>query len=543
MISMDVSSIDLVSSSIIAAGVLLLYFIVISFLNGHLFPILNVGAHPTLKKPPEPSGAWPVLGHLRLLRGPKPFHITLSEMADKYGPIFSIRLGLRRAIVVSNWELAKELSTTHDLAVASRPQMLAAKYLGYNYAMFAFSPYGSYWREIRKFVSLELLSARRLNLLEHIRVSETRASIQRLYKLWADKRDDFTLNTHTSGVLVEMRRWISDLTTNVIFMMIFGKRYSGDDLDKEEARKCQMIFKKFTYLFGANVMGDMIPWLRWLDIGSHEKSMKETSKEYDNLLRQWLEEHHDRQMDSKAQGKGVEQDFMDVMISMLKDANIDGYDADTINKATCSILNIGGAESTASMITWTICLLMNHHHVLRKVEEELDIFVGKGRIVEESDIPNLVYLQAVIKEALRLYPPSPLGGPREVTQDCVVGGYHVAAGTRLFFNVWKLQRDPKIWSEPLEFQPDRFMTTHKNLDVRGRNFELIPFGSGRRVCPGINFGMQMGHLVVASLLQSFQISNPNNEPTDMTVIEGLTISKATPLEIIITPKLSNNLYM
>ncbi|XP_047318520.1 cytochrome P450 CYP82D47-like [Impatiens glandulifera] len=538
---MDFSLLDLVSSSI--AGAVILMFIVL-FMSLYYFKVFLFlgGAGRQHPKPPEPRGAWPVLGHLRLLRGPKPFHITLSEMADKYGPIFRIRLGLRRAIVVSNWELAKELSTTHDLAVASRPQMLAAKYLGYNYAMFAFSPYGSYWREIRKIVSLELLSACRLNLLGHVRVSETRASIQQLYKLWADKRDDFTLNTHTSGVLVEMRRWILDLTTNVIFMMIFGKRYSGDDLAKEEARKCQMILKRFTYLFGANVMGDMIPWLRWLDIGNHEKSMKKTSKEYDNLLRQWLEEHHDRHMDSKAQGKRVEQDFMDVMISMLKDADIDGYDADTVTKATCSILNFGGAESTASMITWTICLLMNHPHVLRKVEEELDIFVGKGRLVEESDIPKLVYLQAVLKESLRLYPPAPLGGPREVTQDCIVGGYHVAAGTRLFFNLWKLQRDPKIWSEPLEFRPERFMTTHKNLDVRGQNFEFIPFGSGRRVCPGINFGMQMGHLVLASLLQSFQLSKPNNEPTDMTVTEGMTMSKATPLEIIVTPKLSNKLY-
>ncbi|XP_047325115.1 cytochrome P450 CYP82D47-like [Impatiens glandulifera] len=467
-------------------------------------------------------------------------------MADKYGPIFSIRLGLRRAIVVSNWELAKELSTTHDLAVASRPQRLAAKHLGYNYAMFAFSPYGSYWREIRKFVSMELLSARRLNLLGHIRVSETRASIQQLYKFWEDKRDDFTLNTHTSGVLVEMGRWISDLSTNVIFMMIFGKRYSGDDHDKEEARKCQMIFKKFIYLTRTNVMRDMIPWLGWLDIGGHEKSMKDTSKEYDNLLRQWLEEHRDGRMHSKAHGKGVEQDFMDVMISKLKDTDINGingYDADTINKATCSILNIGGVDTITTMLTWTISLLMNHRHVLMKVEEELDIHVGKGRLVEESDIPNLVYLQAVMKESLRLYPPAPLGGPREVTQDCVVGGYHVAAGTRLFFNIWKLQRDPKIWPEPLEFRPERFMTTRKNLDVRGQNFEFIPFGSGRRVCPGINLGMQMGHLVLASLLQSFQLLNPNNKPTDMTMIEGTTISKATPLEIIITPKLSNNFYM
>ncbi|XP_047320428.1 cytochrome P450 CYP82D47-like [Impatiens glandulifera] len=530
MSSIDFSSLDLVSPSM--AGALL--FIVMSvyyFLKGQLFQILGTRAHRKLNKPPEASGAWPVLGHLRLFRGPKLFHITLSEMADKYGPIFSIRLGLRRAIVVSNWELAKELSTTHDLAVASRPQMLAAKHLGYNYAMFAFSPYGSYWREIRKFVSLELLSMRQLNLLGHIRVSETKSSIQQLYKLWADKGD---------GVMVEMRQWISDLTTNVVFKMIYGKSYSGDDVDMEEARKFQGIFKKFIHLFGANVVGDMIPWLRWLDIGGHEKSMKETSKEYDHLLTKFLNEHNDRR--ERYGPDKTNRDFMDVMISMLKNADIDSYDADTINKSTCSILNIAGADTTANMVTWTLCLLMNHRHVLIKVEAELDIHVGKGRIVEESDIPNLVYLQAVIKESLRLYPPAPLGGPREVTRDCVIGGYHVAAGTRLFLNIWKLQRDPKIWSDPLEFQPERFMTTHSNIDVHGQSFELIPFGAGRRVCPGIKLAMKMGQLVLASLLHSFQFSNLNDKLVDMTQTEGLTLSKATPLEVIITPKLSSDLY-
>ncbi|XP_047328532.1 cytochrome P450 CYP82D47-like [Impatiens glandulifera] len=532
-------SLDLVSSSI--AGSLL--FIVLSlcyfiFLGG-------AGAQHRLNKPPEPSGAWPVLGHLLLFRGPKLFHLALSDMADKYGPIFSIRLGLHQSVVVSNWELAKELSTTHDLAVASRPQLLAGKHLGYNYALLGLSPYGSYWREIRKFAMLELLSMRRLNLLGHIRVFETKASIQQLYKLWADKGgiDNLNLTTGfgTAGVMVEMRQWIADLTINVMFRMIYGKRYSGGGVDMDEARKCQRILQKMMHLIGLNVVGDMIPWLRWLDIGGHEKAMKETSKEYDNLLEEWLEEHHARRRGQNGSDKG-DCDFMDVMISMLKDAEIEGYDANTINKSTCLNMNLGGVDTTATMLTWTLSLLINHPHALMKIEEELDIHVGKGRLVEESDIPNLVYLQAVIKESLRLYPPAPLASPREVTRDCVVGGYHVAAGTRLFLNVWKLHRDPKIWSEPLEFRPERFMTTHRNIDIRGLNFELIPFGSGRRVCPGINFGMQMGHLVLASLLQSFQLSNPNNELVDMTAVEGLTISKATPLEVIITPKLSGDLY-
>ncbi|XP_047325107.1 xanthotoxin 5-hydroxylase CYP82C4-like [Impatiens glandulifera] len=706
---MDFSSLDHVSSSIIA-GVILFTLLSSSlslfyyYLSGSMFLFLGGAGdhHKSNIKPPEPSGAWPVLGHLHLLRGTKIFHETMSEMADKHGPIFGIRLGLRRAIVVSNWELAKELSTTHDLAVASRPKLLVAKHLGYNYAMFAFSPYGPYWREIRKFVSLELLSNRRLHLLRHIRVSETKTSIQQLYKLWADHsyEGDHDLTTSgTNGVTVDMSQWISDLIMNVNFIMIFGKRYSGgSDVEKEEARRCQRIFKKHLYLFGMNVVGDMIPWLRWLDIRGHEKAMKETLQEYDQLLVKWLAEHRDHRQNAwKVEGKTMERDFMDVMISMLKDVDIvlglmgpvqmegsstmirltnnnwqiwkskmedilyckdlyepvegdsakpkemaeadwiklnrkavgtirqwlddsvyhhvaseksahelwkkleslyeqktavlglvSGLDLEleqldvktaflhgqdalfiamlkkemsktfemkdmgqarqilgmkiTLTKATCTILNITGSDTPATMLTWTLCLLMNHHHVLRKVEEELDIHVGKGRNVEESDIPNLVYLQAVIKEALRLCPPAPLGAPREVVQDCVIGGYHVAAGTRLFINMWKIHRDPRIWSEPLEFRPERFMTTHSNIDIRGQNYELIPFGMGRRICPGINFGMTMGHLVLARLLHSFQLSNPNNEPVDMTATEGMSISKATPLEVIITPRLSGHLY-
>ncbi|XP_047325117.1 cytochrome P450 CYP82D47-like [Impatiens glandulifera] len=537
------SSLDAVSSSSIAGS---LFFIVLMFLYYYFIFLGGAGAQHRLNKPPEPSGAWPVLGHLLLLQGPKLFHLALSDMADKYGPIFSIRLGLHQSIVVSDWELAKELSTTHDIAVASRPQLLAGKHLGYNYAMFGLSPYGSYWRVIRKFAMLELLSMHRLNLLGHIRVFEIKSSIQQLYKLWVDKGDgnlNLTTGFGIDGVMVEMRQWILDLTTNVIFRMIYGKRYSGGCVDMDEARKCQRILQKIMHLFGLNLVGDMIPWLRWLDIGGHENAMKETSKEYDNLLEGWLEEHHARRRGHNGSGKD-DRDFMDVMISMLKAADIEGYDANTINKSTCLNMNLGGVDTTATMLTWTLCLLMNHPNVLMKVEEELDIHVGKGRLVEESDIPNLVYLQAVIKESLRLYPPAPLGAPREVTRDCVVGGYHVAAGTRLFLNVWKLQRDPKICSEPLEFKPERFMTTHNNIDVRGLNFELIPFGAGRRVCPGINFSMQIGHLVIASLLQSFKLSNPHdhNEPVDMTAIEGLTISKATPLEVIITPKLSSDVY-
>ena len=121
----------------------------------------------------------------------------------------------------------------------------------------------------------------------------------------------------------------------------------------------------------------------------------------------------------------------------------------------------GGSDTSTVTLTWAISLLLNNRHVLKKAQDELDIQVGKERIVNESDISKLVYLQAIVKETLRMYPPAPLLAPREFIEDCIIGGYHVPKGTRLITNLWKIQTDPRIWSEPLKFMPERFLTTHK----------------------------------------------------------------------------------
>ena len=202
----------------------------------------------------------------------------------------------------------------------------------------------------------------------------------------------------------------------------------------------------------------------------------------------------------------------------------------------------GGNDTTMVTLTWTLSLLLNNRHALKKAQEELDIKVGKGRLVNEADINNLFYLQAIIKEALRIYPPGPLSGPREFHEDCTIGGYHVTKGTRLVVNLWKIQTDPSVWSDPLEFKPERFLTTHKDVDVRGQNFELIPFGSGRRACPGISFGLQMLHLTLASLIHAFEISTPSNAPVDMSATFGLTNIKSTPLDVVVKPRLPSNLF-
>lgn len=207
-------------------------------------------------------------------------------------------------------------------------------------------------------------------------------------------------------------------------------------------------------------------------------------------------------------------------------------------------LVLGATDTSSVTHTWAMCLLLNNPHTLEKVKEEIDEHIGKERLcITESDINKLVYLQAVVKETLRLYPASPLSGVREFRQDCKIGGYHVKKGTRLFTNLWKIQTDPSVWLDPLEFKPERFLTTHKDVDVKGHHFEFLPFGSGRRICPGISFGLRTAYLTLANFLHSFEVSKTSSDqPIDMTSVVETTNIKVTPLEVLIKPRLSLNHY-
>ncbi|WRX30154.1 Cytochrome P450 - like 10 [Theobroma cacao] len=487
---------------------------------------------------PIARGAWPIIGHLPLLRGPKLPHLTLGDMAEKYGPIYAIRLGVHPALVVSSWEILKEIFTNHDVAVASRLKVTSAKHMSYDYAMFGFSPYGPYWREMRKIVNLELLSNHKLELLKHVRVSEVETSLKELYKLWAEKKDSSNL------ALVEMKQWFGDLALNVIFRMVAGKRYFGTGLKghDKEARRCQRALREWFHLLGVFVLKDAVPLLGFLDLGGQEKAMKETAKEMDSIASEWLKEHKQK----RTLGEVKEKDFMDVLLSLVEaestNPNLSGWNVDTITKTTCLALARAELHQVPAYVFFFRLNDLTRPLVITLSNgPELDIHVGKERLVNDSDLSNLIYLQAVVKETLRLYPPALLF-PRLCTQDITLNGYHVSKGTWIFLNLWKIQTDPRVWSDPYEFKPERFLSSHKEVDVRGRHFEMIPFGCGRRVCPGISFGLQVLNLTLAGLLHGFDISTPSNARVDMTESPGLTSIKATPLEVLITPRLSPNSY-
>ncbi|CAL2233436.1 unnamed protein product [Prunus armeniaca] len=209
----------------------------------------------------------------------------------------------------------------------------------------------------------------------------------------------------------------------------------------------------------------------WGAFGGDEAVVWSTAEELDSIVLEWLEEHKQKII------KGKDQDFMDVMLSAIDGADIAGFDADTIIKATCLAMIYGGSDTTRVTLTWTLSLLLNNCQSLKKVYEELDQHVGKGRQLNE-----------------------------EFTEDCTVRGYHVPKGTWLLVNLWKIQTDPRVWADPMEVKPERFLTTHKDIDVRGQQFELTPFGSGRRACSGINLGLQTTLLTLASFLHWFDVT-------------------------------------
>ncbi|KAL7603050.1 hypothetical protein Lser_V15G18905 [Lactuca serriola] len=488
------------------------------------------------QKPPQAQGAWPIIGHLHLLGGSKLPHYVLGDMADKHGPIFTIKLGYHQALVVSNGAIAKECFTTNDKAFATRPKAEATKLMGYNYAMFGFATYGDYWRQARKMITLEVLSQRQVERLAYIRASGVRVSIKDVYDRWVlNKRIE-----NSEMMKIEMSQWFGNLVLNIMVTIIRGKRFSPHD---EERVRFQTVVKKFIELMGAFVVSDFIPYLKCLDVGGYIKEMKKTAIDLDNIFGGWLKEH--KTVKSITQQHESNHGFIDVLISILQGASKEefpDFDDDTIIKSACQQLLIAGLDTTSGTLTWALSLLLNHPKTLEIAQDEIDEHVGRDRLVEESDLKSLTYLDAIIKETLRLYPVAPLSVPHESLEDCSVGGYNIPKGTRLVVNLYKMHHDPNTWSDPLEFRPERFLTSHKGIDLRGKHYELLPFGSGRRMCPGIPFALQAVGLTLATFIQQFVLKNPSNEPIDMSETSGLTISKSTPLEVLLAPRLASNMY-
>ncbi|XP_039140262.1 cytochrome P450 CYP82D47-like [Dioscorea cayenensis subsp. rotundata] len=483
------------------------------------------------KKPPQPFFALPVIGHLHLFLNRQPFYLTLADMVDKLGPVFMLQLGSRRTLVISSWDVVKECFTINDKAFSSRPITAATKYICYNGAMVGFAPYGSYWRSIRKIATTELLSNTRLDKLKHVMLAEIDTCIKELHNL---------CDNNSNNNRVDMKKWFGDLNFNVVLQMVVGKRFFGSGGGSDEAWKFRKAAHQWFHLIFVSVPSDMFPWLEWMDLGGYVKAMKAAAKEMDCVMVKLLEEHRERRRRTVSGEPSGQSDFMDVMLSIMEDGFQfeNQLDSDTVIKANSLALILGGTDTTSTSMTKVLGYLLKNQDALKKVQTELDEQVGKDRVVNESDIKNLIYLQAVIKESSRLSPASEFLVPRETTQNCTVAGFQIPAGTQVMIHAWKLHRDPLVWPDPFEFRPERLLESDAGIkiDVKGHNFELVPFGAGRRACPGISMGLHVMHLTLARLMQDFEFRAVGDVPDEL--FEGLFSlpSHKAQLMVDITPR-------
>ncbi|KAM3304832.1 cytochrome 82A3-like [Capsicum chacoense] len=299
-------------------------FIIFFYFIYMLLGILNhKNSNFNRRTPPKVAGSWRVIGHLHLFSGSGLPHKIFGLMADKYGPIFTVKFGAHQVLVVNDWKIAQDCLTINDKALPSRPKA----FLGYNYAIFGLGPY---WREMKKLVVLELLSNHRVPMFRHIREFEVKTSITTTYERWSKEK----MSSSSNFIKIEMKHWFENLIMTIIVRMLFGKEY-----DLDEGQRAGIAIRKFFKLLGTFVVADFIPSLRWLDIGGYEKEMKENAKETDCILENWLVEHKRKRSCGELKNED-EKDFMDIMLSFFegaRDEDLPGLDADTIIKSTCFV--------------------------------------------------------------------------------------------------------------------------------------------------------------------------------------------------------------
>lgn len=481
-----------------------------------------------LKLPPGPK-PWPIIGNLNLI-GSLP-HRSIHELSQKYGDIMQLQFGSFPVIVGSSVEMAKIFLKTMDATFAGRPKTAAGKYTTYNYSDITWSPYGPYWRQARKMCLVELFSARRLETYEYIRAEEMRSLLLELFK--------------TSGKTIMLKDYLSTVSLNVISRMVLGKRYLDESSENNSIVTPEEFKKMLDELFllnGVFNIGDSIPWIDFLDLQGYIKRMKVVSKKFDRFLEHVLDEHIARRK-QQVQDDYARKDMVDVLLDLADDPTLEVKLERHGVKAFTQDLLAGGTESSAVTVEWAISELLKKPELFEKAIEELDSVIGEDGWVEEKDIKNLPYVEAIVKETMRMHPVAPMLVPRCSREDCKVAGYDVPAGTRVLVNVWTIGRDPTLWEKPNEFNPERFIG--KNIDVKGHDYELLPFGSGRRMCPGYSLGLKVIQATLANLLHGFKWRLPGNmKPEDLNMEEifGLSTPRKFPLEAIAEPRLTRDLY-
>ncbi|KAJ9706595.1 hypothetical protein PVL29_001858 [Vitis rotundifolia] len=461
----------------------------------------------SLKSPPLPPGPspWPILGNLLHL-GNMP-HISLARFSQSYGPLISLRLGSQILVVASSSSAAVEILKTHDRVLSGRyvPHAVPAKKSEINPMSLGWAvECNGAWKNLRTACRAELFSTK---------VMESQA--------WVGEKKVMEMVRFVStkeGEAVKVGEVVFATVLNTMTTILMSRDFiSFEDDNKDGGMKG--LVRKMLMAMAAPNLDDFYPIFSGLDLQGLNKKTKELIARICSMWESVIRERREGASDDPSK-----QDFLNILIRS-------GYSDDQINQLFLELL-AAGADTSSSTLEWAMAELIKSPESMKKVHEELAREISDN-LLKASDLPHLPYLQACVKETLRLHPPVPLLLPRRASVSCEVMNYTIPKDSQIWVNAWAIGRDPMIWEDPLVFKPERFLNSA--VDFKGNNLEFIPFGAGRRICPGLPMAARLLPLILASLTHFFDWSLPNGttpDELDMNDKFGVTLQKELPLLII-----------
>ncbi|CAN8293718.1 unnamed protein product [Cochlearia groenlandica] len=442
-------------------------------------------------------------------------HRALAALAKRFkaSPLMAFSVGFSRFVIASEPETAKEI--LNSSAFADRPVKESAYELLFHRAM-GFAPYGEYWRNLRRISSTHLFSPRRISSFEGVRVEIGVKMVKKIKSLVVSDGE------------VEVKKVVHFGSLNNVMMTVFGESYDFDEVNGEGSFLERLVSEGYE-LLGMFNWSDHFGFLRWFDFQGVRKRCRALVSEVNTFVGGIIEKHKNKKSKNL---NGEENDFVDVLLGLQKEEKLS--DSDMI--AVLWEMIFRGTDTVAILVEWVLARMVLHQDIQAKLYKEIaSVTSNNTRPLSDSDISKLPYLQAVVKETLRVHPPGPLlSWARLAIHDVHVGTSLIPAGTIAMVNMWSITHDAKNWTDPEEFKPERFIDG-EDVNIMGSDLRLAPFGSGRRVCPGKAMGLTTVHLWVAQLIQNFEWVKGSCD-VDLAEVLKLSMEMKKPLKCKAVPR-------
>ncbi|KAK7253135.1 hypothetical protein RIF29_37588 [Crotalaria pallida] len=471
------------------------------------------------KLPPGPSPL-PIIGNL-LNMGPKP-HKSLAKLAKIHGPIMSLKLGQLTTIVISSSDMAKEVLLTHDHSLSNRTIPDACYALNHKDYGLTFMNISPRWRALRKICNGQLFSHMALDASQDLRLKKMQELLNEIHNssLKCEAIDIGSLAFKTAV----------NLLTNTIFSMDL---FHSTDI----AGEFHELIKNIMIWTGKPNLADFFPVLRTVD----PQGVRGRGGFYAGKVIDIVRDLIDQRLKMR-EGTGFDKmkfnDMLHTLLNISQENSLEIMDQLQIQHLVLTLF-VAGTDTISSTIEWAMAELLRNPEVMLKAKQELKQTIGVGNPVKETDIERLPYLKAIIKETFRLHPPVPFLIPRKAITSVEICGYTIPKDAQVLVNVWEIGRDSSIWDNPNLYLPERFFGSE--IDLKGQDFELTPFGGGRRICPGLPLAMRTLLLMLGSLINSFDWKLEGDmkvEDINMDDKFGIALEKAQPLRVV--PLIINN---